>query len=75
MLVCVSEEAPRYHIDDNNNRINCIARAVRAGKFERSPLQYAKEIETLTDSSLTNTWDNWVYDLYKLRLNYTRVAQ
>ena len=38
MLVRVTEEAPRYHIDANSNHINCIVRAARTGNSNAAPL-------------------------------------
>jgi hypothetical protein len=66
MLYTLSEEVPRYRVDNGEN-INCVARAIRSCHNEEKPIIHqhqSVDVATEDTTELATTWDQWVAELY-----------
>ena len=74
-LVRLSEEQPRFWIDENDVQNNCIARAVRLVRKERNP-RIKPPDSPKTNNQYTGIWDTYLSEIHNIeRLRSTQMVQ
>ena len=65
-LYTLSEEVPRYRVENGEN-INCVARAIRSCHDEEKPIMPQHKLVDLAiedNTELATTWDQWRGELF-----------